>query len=464
MDTPLWEQIAAFDFDQPVSEYGFSTRLAFENNWTLFFTADAIVEYKKFMYLAATSDKMVSPSPIVDIVWHQHLIFTQSYYEFCQILGKKIEHIPSTHDPKQANAFKEAELRTTKSYETSFGMQPAEFWKFHKMTDSLDLEMAKWPIQTIAGLGIAIFLVLLLPISYLLKPIFEDIDGKTFLWLYSFLIITVFVSLRHYNNLRSRAIGRQLSFRALIRKLTPQELIFMESNRLPKIIHSHVNNLIKNGTIKVSNDKKLRVVKGRVLDDNFDKAIFDTIDEINTIFYGPLIRRLLAKPMFRQIAKSAAEINAHFQKTKLFANFFVVNYIILLSVLLIGCARLTVGIMRERPVVYLVMLLVVAVVLAIHHINVESDFLIRRCIPDLFRDTIKSPVDTDTPDWSYFLLGNAIIAASFLPLMSDAKNSSNDSWGLWGGSSCGGAGSSCSSGGSSCSSGCGGGCGGCGGS
>ena len=54
---------------------------------------EAIEEYKKFMYLAATSNQMVSPSEIVDIVWHQHLIFTQSYKEFCDILGKKIEPV-----------------------------------------------------------------------------------------------------------------------------------------------------------------------------------------------------------------------------------------------------------------------------------------------------------------------------------------------------------------------------------
>ena len=62
MDAALWNKILEFDFDSPPSEYGFSTRLARENYWTRNFTRQAILEYKKLMYLAATSDMMVSPS------------------------------------------------------------------------------------------------------------------------------------------------------------------------------------------------------------------------------------------------------------------------------------------------------------------------------------------------------------------------------------------------------------------
>ena len=78
MNHELWNKISEYNFDEPMSEYGFSTRLANENFWTKDFTEKAIAEYKKFMYLAATSDLMVSPSEIIDVVWHQHLIFTQS--------------------------------------------------------------------------------------------------------------------------------------------------------------------------------------------------------------------------------------------------------------------------------------------------------------------------------------------------------------------------------------------------
>src|SRR5690348_3866352 len=98
IDNDLWNRVLAFDLDEPLSEYCFSVRLARENAWTAIFTAAAIVEYKKFMYLAATSDMMVSPSGIIDTVWHQHLIFTQSYADLCEVLGKNVQHVPSTHN------------------------------------------------------------------------------------------------------------------------------------------------------------------------------------------------------------------------------------------------------------------------------------------------------------------------------------------------------------------------------
>lgn len=53
------------------------------------------------MYLAVISDFIVSPSAIVDTVGHQHLTFTQSYQDFCSIIGKQIQHVPLTHNKKE---------------------------------------------------------------------------------------------------------------------------------------------------------------------------------------------------------------------------------------------------------------------------------------------------------------------------------------------------------------------------
>src|SRR5688572_11622441 len=116
-----FKKILAFDFDQPLSEYGFSTRLARENYWTLDSTQKAILEYKKFMYLAATSPNMVAPSKAVDVVWHQHLVFTQSYTDFCALLGKTIQHIPSTKNRFEEDKFRQAKLRTLELYKAEFG-------------------------------------------------------------------------------------------------------------------------------------------------------------------------------------------------------------------------------------------------------------------------------------------------------------------------------------------------------
>jgi len=128
VNTSLWKNVENFSLDEPTDVYGFSTRLANENKWTINFTKSALLEYKKFMYLAATSDKMVSPSEVVDTVWHQHLVFTKSYNEFCNLLGRKIEHVPSTHNSKDHRKFAAAKERTKIIYEETFGVQPEEIW------------------------------------------------------------------------------------------------------------------------------------------------------------------------------------------------------------------------------------------------------------------------------------------------------------------------------------------------
>ena len=89
-DATLYENLQNFALDTEGAQYKFSDRLARENGWTRSFTQAAIAEYKKFIYLAATSTTPVSPSDVVDQVWHQHLTYTRSYWQqMCAaLLGK----------------------------------------------------------------------------------------------------------------------------------------------------------------------------------------------------------------------------------------------------------------------------------------------------------------------------------------------------------------------------------------
>jgi len=161
MNQQLWVNILQFDFDNPPSEYGFSIRLADENYWTKNFTAQAILEYKKFMYMAATSDSMVSPSEIVDAVWHQHLMFTQSYQDFCSLLGKQIQHVPSTHTREEFEKFRQAKERTLKLYEENFGSPPENIWGYSDMYDSLHLPKARLKIRGFVLIGILMIVLMI---------------------------------------------------------------------------------------------------------------------------------------------------------------------------------------------------------------------------------------------------------------------------------------------------------------
>lgn len=135
------------------------------------------------MYLAATSDKMVSPSEVVDIVWHQHLVFTKSYNEFCNLLGRKIEHVPSTHNSKDHKKFAAAKERTKVIYEGTFGMQPEEIWNYSDIYGPLSLPKASINLRTFLLIGIFAFVVLVTPCYYLFRPLVIQIGNPYYMWM-----------------------------------------------------------------------------------------------------------------------------------------------------------------------------------------------------------------------------------------------------------------------------------------
>jgi hypothetical protein len=61
----LWDQLLAFDLDG-TAEFSFSQRLARDNGWSVAFAQRVALEYKKFLYLAATCGHPVTPSDEVD--------------------------------------------------------------------------------------------------------------------------------------------------------------------------------------------------------------------------------------------------------------------------------------------------------------------------------------------------------------------------------------------------------------
>src|SRR4051812_19409164 len=93
----LWENIRTFAIDDPASDFPFSKKLQQENHWSANFTATAIEEYRKFIFLCCILPEGASPPDAVDKVWHLHLTYTSNYWiEFCRkTLHKEIHHFPS---------------------------------------------------------------------------------------------------------------------------------------------------------------------------------------------------------------------------------------------------------------------------------------------------------------------------------------------------------------------------------
>lgn len=125
----LWPKIEAFSIDRTGAPYPFSARLADEQDWTSEFALRAISEYKRFIFLATVAGHPVTPSFVVDEVWHTHLIFTRSYWEeMGDILGVLIHHDPGQGEAGDETVFARQYQQTLASYRKYFGEPPAGIW------------------------------------------------------------------------------------------------------------------------------------------------------------------------------------------------------------------------------------------------------------------------------------------------------------------------------------------------
>lgn len=130
-NSALCNSLEAFELDDPHATFRFTDRLARENGWTRDFARRATEEYKKFVYLAAVSPTPVTPSDIVDQVWHLHLTFTRSYWDdLCgAVLGKPLHHGPTKGGSAEDARYRRQYDETLALYRREFGCDaPAAFW------------------------------------------------------------------------------------------------------------------------------------------------------------------------------------------------------------------------------------------------------------------------------------------------------------------------------------------------
>ena len=133
----LYRRIEAFALDDPEAAFPFSAKLAQENGWHADFNRRAIREYNRFVFLAVSAGHPVSPSKVVDQVWHLHLTYTESYWEhFCpELLGQPLHHVPSKGGPAEQAKHHAWYTKTLESYREFFGEEPP--WDIWPSPDAL---------------------------------------------------------------------------------------------------------------------------------------------------------------------------------------------------------------------------------------------------------------------------------------------------------------------------------------
>jgi hypothetical protein len=142
----IWHQITEKFGGTNASTEAFADKIARKHNWKHNFALTAIYEYKKFVYLGVIGNFVVTPSKIIDIVWHEHLLFTKAYREFCdEIIQYQFEHNPELIVlDEQTEKFASQYVKTLHLYRYEFGYDaPLAVWDLPKFSKEQLLSISK---------------------------------------------------------------------------------------------------------------------------------------------------------------------------------------------------------------------------------------------------------------------------------------------------------------------------------
>ena len=141
----LWDRVASAFGNTDASTRAFANKLARKLGWHPRFALRAIDEYRKFVYLGVVADFSVTPPKIIDQVWHEHLLFSRAYREFCRdVLQRDFDHSPELVPSDEQIAQYEAQYDATlELYHTEFNVTPpAAFWGTPKFAQDADRRSA----------------------------------------------------------------------------------------------------------------------------------------------------------------------------------------------------------------------------------------------------------------------------------------------------------------------------------
>ncbi len=124
----MWEKMVEMFGGTDASTKAFADKISRKHGFSKKYALKAVYEYKKFLYLAVISDFHVTPSKVIDIIWHDHILFTFAYRKFCdEIVEYNLNHHPELFPTQEQTARYHAQyLATLDLYVTEFGILPTD--------------------------------------------------------------------------------------------------------------------------------------------------------------------------------------------------------------------------------------------------------------------------------------------------------------------------------------------------
>jgi uncharacterized protein (TIGR04222 family) len=479
----LYQRIQAFSFDQPGTRLSFGQRLTRENGWTADYAQWAIAEYRKFAFLAVAAGHPVTPSDAVDQVWHLHLSYTRSYWqEFCP----HVLQMPLHHEPTQGGAAEQTKYgdwyrRTLESYERFFGqVPPVEVWSKPDDRFGRDLQFLRvntqqnWVIAKPMPLGLKLqsvifFLGLLLAgcQTTAFNPL--NFRGSDFLWFYGLLSISVIMIANRIRSMLRLPDGDSAQIPFLDLYATAYLAKDTEVEAKTHVVDTAIASLVQKGIVTVDG-RRLTVAEPAPVDQSLLPIEQDVMRAIGVdARLGKIrsaVKQATDRVRERLIMLELLMSPQQDQKARRF------SMLPILGLLVLGIAKIIVGLSRGKPVGFLVTMCIVLLIIGLCFGSVPTyrsrygDRVIKSIRSRMSQkgSTLNDPLDPELP-LIFAVMGMTVLPdAMFGDLKRSLKPQSSGNGGGSYGDSGGGDSGSGDSGGGCGGGGCGGGgCGGCGG-
>jgi uncharacterized protein (TIGR04222 family) len=456
-ESALWQRLVAHPFSSD-DALDFTARLMREQGWTRTFAARAIDEYRRFCFLSVATGEALTPSEAVDEVWHLHLLYTRDYWlHFCpDVLGCDLHHGPTRGGRHEQARFHEQYAAAQAAYEHYFGLPPADLWpdarrrfadpaRIRRVDMRRHVVLPRVPLRytfaSIAGV-LVMSLWLLTPASaQTLNPL--DWTAGPFLALYSVLAAVALVV-----GLGIRRLARDQGG-ASAAGLDAAHLAYLADGP-DRCTDATIAQLLAEGKVVWNAATERLNVKGHIADHEPARSVMvciasdgkpDTVIRRMQSRLAPIKDELIARKLWLD---ADADWRARWTSS-----------LPLFLVLLLGVAKIIVGLGRDKPVGFLLILSVIVAISALVLLgkkpkrSIEGDLALKKATREHHR--ICQAPRTSELGLAVALAGTAVLSTTAYANYHSVRQPPS------GGDSGGGGGSDSSSDGG------GGGCGGCGG-
>ena len=335
----LWQRIRDFEIDAPDASLPFSSRLAQEWGWTPTYTARVVGEYRRFAFLSVAAGHGVTPSKAVDEAWHLHLLYTRNYWDgFCpQALGRPLHHNPSGGTAEDEAKYEGWYDDTLASYRRLFGEEPpGDVWP----TAPMPARRSWFPLS--------LFAVFLTGCAEPANPL--DWHGPAFLALFATLYGAAVVAAC---GLRRALSGPQDGPPAEEWRLHPNDQAYLNGG--PTLaLATALAHLTAQSAVEVDRTSgRIRVASpAQRADHPLDRAILRATDSPTGSKYEGVASH--ARPVLAEM-EGLLRRQGLWTRADHLAPAILLPFALASMPLLLGIAKILVGLGRERPVGFLIL-------------------------------------------------------------------------------------------------------------